>query len=407
MRIPKKPFANYKWRWAVYTPTETLNDPPIFLGILRVLRANESKKFSSDDVNAGLQIVQKETESTVDLVRSKERNIFRNSGQYWRGLGLLSDRKRGQINLSPFGRKLADGLITQVEFATTIIKTFELPNKRVESNYKEWEQAKIKLKPFETILNIISELKKNFGDSFGYIAPEELIKIVIPLAGNNGIIDEYIKSIIAFRNKELDLTGWPNCAPNSNDKRMAREFLLFLSNYGFCNTISTGTNMQEKYFLSSISIEEVDELYSIDIQETELERIERIIQNSQIPANIERKRVAREVLERPNQHIFRKSILEAYKSKCLITGVNMETVLEAAHIKPVKHNGSDQIFNGICMRADIHTLFDSNHLKIHPSGNIILSEDANRKENYISLPRTINIPQFVDKEQLDWRFKYY
>ena len=52
MRIPKKPFANYKWRWAVYTPTETLNEPPIFLGILRVLRNDEYKRFSSIEVKS-------------------------------------------------------------------------------------------------------------------------------------------------------------------------------------------------------------------------------------------------------------------------------------------------------------------------------------------------------------------
>ena len=100
MRIPTKPFANYKWRWAVYTPTESLNDPPVFLGILRVLRLNEFLKFSSPEVNNGLSIVQTETESTVNLVRSTDRNIFRNSGQYWKGLGMLDEGKRGQIILS-------------------------------------------------------------------------------------------------------------------------------------------------------------------------------------------------------------------------------------------------------------------------------------------------------------------
>ena len=103
MRIPKKPFANYKWRWAVYTPTESLNDPPVFLGILRVLRQNEFLKFSSPEVNSGLSIVQEETESTVNLVRSTDRNIFRNSGQYWKGLGMFEEAKRGQIVHSVHG----------------------------------------------------------------------------------------------------------------------------------------------------------------------------------------------------------------------------------------------------------------------------------------------------------------
>jgi hypothetical protein len=407
MRIPKKPFPNYKWRWAVYTPTESLNDPPIFLGILRVLRANEFKKFSSEEVNNGLEVVQEETQSTVNLVRSQERNIFRNSGQYWRGLGMLENGKRGQIILSPFGRKLADGELTKVEFATTIIKTLELPNRRIENDTSDWDNIGLSFKPFEIILEILSSLEGKLGSMEAFITPEELIRIVIPLAGANGVIDEYIEALYLFRNDELDLDEWPDCAPEANDKRMAREFLLYLTNYGFCKTISLGTNQKDKYFLANISLTEIDELFAIDTQETELDRIERIIRSSQIPANIERKKVVREVLERPYQNQFRKMIMEAYESTCIVTGVKLENVLEAAHIKPVKYKGDDSVYNGICMRADIHTLFDSNHLKIYPSGEIKLTDEAKRKENYGTLPAKILLPDFIDRQQLDWRMKYY
>ena len=183
--------------------------------------------------------------------------------------------------------------------------------------------------------------------------------------------------------------------------------MLFLSNYGFCNAVSAGTNMQERYFLSAISLEEITELYEIDTTETELDRIERIIRRSQIPANIERKRVMREVLDRPNQRAFRKMVLEAYNSTCLITGIKMDTVLEAAHIKPVKDNGSDLLLNGICMRADIHTLYDSNNLRIQPNGTVLLSETARQRENYDFLPNKIILPNFINPELLDWRMKYY
>ena len=407
MRIPRKPFPNYKWRWAVYTPTESLNNPPIFLGILRVLRNNEHRRFSSEEVNLGLQTVQHETESTVNLVRSTDRNIFRNSGQYWRGLGMLSDGVRGQITLSNFGRMLADGELTQVQFATTIIKSLELPNRRIESDTSDWDSINLSFKPFEIILSIITELNRRYGLPESYITPQELISIVIPLAGDNGTINEYVESIHLVRQGRLDITNWPDCAPASNDKRMAREFMLFLSNYGFCNAVSAGTNMQERYFLSAISLEEITELYEIDTTETELDRIERIIRRSQIPANIERKRVMREVLDRPNQRAFRKMVLEAYNSTCLITGIKMDTVLEAAHIKPVKDNGSDLLLNGICMRADIHTLYDSNNLRIQPNGTVLLSETARQRENYDFLPNKIILPNFINPELLDWRMKYY
>ena len=61
IQTPTIPFPNYKWRWAVYTPTESLNAPPVFLGILRVLADCENLRFRSDEVNEGLRIVQEET----------------------------------------------------------------------------------------------------------------------------------------------------------------------------------------------------------------------------------------------------------------------------------------------------------------------------------------------------------
>ena len=131
------------------------------------------------------------------------------------------------------------------------------------------------------------------------------------------------------------------------------------------------------------------------------------IRLTQIPANVERKKVYREVLERPYQNVFRKNILSVYKFSCIITGVTIENVLEAAHIKPVEYNGDDNFNNGLCLRSDIHQLFDSNNLRILPSGELILSEVASSKNNYGNLPRKINLPHFVNTDFLDWRIKYY
>ncbi|MBN2572336.1 MAG: HNH endonuclease [Ignavibacteriales bacterium] len=405
---PKKPFLNYKWRWAVYTPTESLNDPPVYLGILRVLNENEYNSFSSKNVNIGLARIQDELNTSVNLVRSRERNIFRNSGQYWRALGLIEDTKRGLINLTNFGKKLANGEISKTEFATTIIKTLELPNTNIENDITEWINSNLKIKPLEMILNILSNLSKDYNQHEAYITTEELIKIIIPLAGVKADINLISEAIIEFRNNSLDLSNWPNCAESSNDKRMAREFLLFLSNYGFCDVIPGSDNLTDKYYLSSISINEINELIEIDLHDNkDLVDIEELIRITQIPANVERKKIIREVIDRPLQPFFRKIVLQAYHSTCLITGVKFETVLEAAHIKPVKYKGSDEIYNGICLRSDIHSLFDSNHLRINLDGAIILSEIARRRENYQNLPTKIELPNFIKTEFLDWRLKYY
>lgn len=87
--------------------------------------------------------------------------------------------------------------------------------------------------------------------------------------------------------------------------------------------------------------------------------------------------------------------------------MSIENVLEAAHIKPVEYRGDDTHHNGLCLRSDIHQLFDSNNLRILPSGELILSETASSENNYANLPSSIELPDFVSREFLDWRIKYY
>ncbi len=188
---------------------------------------------------------------------------------------------------------------------------------------------------------------------------------------------------------------------------MAREFLLFLSNYGFCRVIQTARgNENEKYFLASISKEEIIQLNKFKVIPLELEKVVKVIRETQIPANVERKKVSRQVLSRPQQALFRKNILVAFNSTCIVTGVTIENVLEASHIIGVEYNGTDKIENGLCLRSDIHQLFDSKHLQLLPNGQIILSEVAEAKNNYQNLPRQISLPNFVNRGFLDWKAKY-
>lgn len=407
IKPPAKPFPNYKWRWAVLTPTESLNEPPVFLGVLRVFNKYQNYAPSSEEIMNGLGIVQKETNPGVNLVRTQDRNLIRNSGQYWKALGLL-DEAHGKVVVSPFGQLLAEGRITQVEFATTVVKTLELPNRKIIDDTSEWDAAGLKIQPLELILDTLALMADKFGLYEAYITPFELLRILIPLAGAKAPLEDFAEAIIQHRQGRIDVSKWPDCATRDNDKRMAREFLIFLSNYGFCKKESVGKgNANERYHLASISKEEIVELHKLKIVQKELEKVVKQIRITQIPANVERKRVSREVLERPYQNIFRKNILNVFASTCIVTGVTIENVLEAAHIKPVEYKGDDSHNNGLCLRSDIHQLFDSNNLRILPSGDLILSEVASRENNYGNLPRHVELPGFVNKEFLDWRVKYY
>lgn len=405
---PSKPFLNFKWRWAVLTPTESLNSPPVYLGILRALYQCQGLQFRSEELNKLLVKIKKETETSVDLVRSQDRNIFRNSQQYWKALGLLvPGTKKGEICLSQFGRDLAQGEISKSEFALTTIKTLTLPNKSIQSDIKEWNAAGLSLKPLELILKILVQLNKKFGSKEAYIKPKELCRIIIPLSGINTPVEQHADALYAYRINKLNVTEWPNCTPGSNDERMAREFLLFFYNYGLCDLEKNRNNKNEKYIINKETINAFQELLEIPLKSKQLNEINEELRTTGIPDQIDRERVLREVIQRTEQTQFRKNILNAFNSKCLITGVKLNSVLEAAHIKPVANNGIDDISNGLCLRSDIHTLFDRNHMRILPNGQIQLSKSAKKPFNYESIPKKIEIPNFINLNFIEWRLNYY
>lgn len=187
---------------------------------------------------------------------------------------------------------------------------------------------------------------------------------------------------------------------------MAREFLIFLNEYGICELRSGPSRIEEKYYLSEIGREEIIDFTNLNIKGIKPQNAVQVVRETDFPAMVERRRVLREVIERPLQARFRKLILEAYSFTCLITGVKLGEVLEVAHIKPVSKSGPDTLDNGLCLRSDIHLLFDAGHLRINPSGKIFLSETASHDVNYGHLPRQIEIPSFVGTERIEWRWKY-
>ena len=71
-----------------------------------------------------------------------------------------------------------------------------------------------------------------------------------------------------------------------------------------------------------------------------------------------RERAARTIALRRGQGEFRAALLEAYQSRCAVTGCSTVEVLEAAHISPHLGTHTNVVANGLLLRADVHTLFD-------------------------------------------------
>ena len=113
-----------------------------------------------------------------------------------------------------------------------------------------------------------------------------------------------------------------------------------------------------------------------------------------------REKIARQITERRGQKKFRTALLKAYNGKCAVTGSNVESVLEAAHILPYKGQQTNHIQNGVLLRSDIHLLFDlgqltieanSKRVKIHST--LIETHYSKYNDVIINLPKnTLDYP---------------
>lgn len=115
-----------------------------------------------------------------------------------------------------------------------------------------------------------------------------------------------------------------------------------------------------------------------------------------------------EVEVRQQQGQFRKLILNTYDNCCAISGYAVAQALQAAHIEDYSISKNNLVSNGLCLRADIHILFDIGRIRI--SEDYLVEVDASLidspywKFNYkkIKLP-----PQQIDwpsKKLLKWKY---
>lgn len=415
-----KPFPSYRWRWGASTPTENLNLPEVFFGCLQVLYRNQGLSPSAPSVHEGLKLVEHDLSghNIPTLARTPERNIFRNSGQYWKITGLL-DTTRGGIALTELGNAYASGAITKSEFSAFVIKSIQYPNSEIDSTstFQEWDLAGLTIKPLELILGVLCNLF-HFNPDFGYLTTEELTHVVIPMAGNKYDIANISIGVIEFRNDPTQFAGSWIANDGANDLRIARELLLFLHNYDYLgarpcrNEKHPKTNITQEFYIYDEQYESILSLLRLDtntLPDLVNESVEAAIQidkNTQV-VDSARERKLVEILSRPSQAKFRKDVLSASEGKCLLTGVAIKEALQACHIVPVKDRGIDDKSNGITLRADLHTLYDKGHIRISEHGKVTISEYLRRDEYYSrNIPAEVIIPDYINLEAIRLRNEY-
>jgi len=398
----EKPFPEYKWRWAVLTPSESLNQPTALLGVLRVLRNNEGLPASDGAVQQGLSQVQADLNTGITLARGLNRNLLRNSQQYWKATGLLATTQPG-IQLTQFGRMVADGDLSREDFAAAVVLEHQLPNIAIEksSTVQKWNAAGLTIRPLRLLLEICLKLY-NHDPTSAYVTKDEVQKVVVPLAGASAGSTECAENILEFREDSNAFNHYPDCAPGSNDHRMVNEFLMFLTHHGFLDR-----ETDYVYRLRAEDIPKLEQLLGSGIESGIIEQTAQSASESGATGNRDSERKLVLVTSRPNQARFRRDVLAAANHSCVLTGERLPEVLEAAHVRPFHLDGSDLVENGICMRRDIHKLFDSGHIRLSGSGAVHTSTAVRSTVSYAQLPSQIVLPPYLDIAQLEWRYRYY
>ena len=100
-----------------------------------------------------------------------------------------------------------------------------------------------------------------------------------------------------------------------------------------------------------------------------------------------------EVKRRLGQPAFRKSLLRAYDGRCAVTGCTTAMVLEAAHIRPYFGVETNDVRNGLLLRADIHTLFDLGLISVTPDYRLTIATRLAGSEYAALNGRKLTIPK--------------
>ena len=118
---------------------------------------------------------------------------------------------------------------------------------------------------------------------------------------------------------------------------------------------------QYRYFLNTTAEDSGDHAY-----------MEEIENDGQIPETEK----AAIIQSRIGQGVFRKSLIDKYNGRCIITGIDLPELLVASHIKPWAASSNKErldVNNGLLLSATYDRLFDKGLITFNRNGEILLS----------------------------------
>ena len=104
------------------------------------------------------------------------------------------------------------------------------------------------------------------------------------------------------------------------------------------------------------------------------------------------------IKQRQGQPEFRQSLIQAYGGRCAITDCDVAQVLEACHIRPYDGPNSNDLSDGILLRADLHTLFDRGLIGIDSHASTVIVAQSLLHSDYKGIHRKkFNLPNDLEE----------
>jgi putative restriction endonuclease len=100
--------------------------------------------------------------------------------------------------------------------------------------------------------------------------------------------------------------------------------------------------------------------------------------------------------DRKGQPIFHQQILRNYGYRCCMSGDTVGALLEAAHIQPYIDERSNHPQNGLCLRVDLHRLFDAGLVTITDELTICVSKRLAGTSYYGLSGKALQLPSDKD-----------
>ncbi len=96
----------------------------------------------------------------------------------------------------------------------------------------------------------------------------------------------------------------------------------------------------------------------------------------------ERQRLQQMTSRVVRDRVFRRVVLRAYDERCAVSGLKFingggRAEVDAAHIRPVQHNGPDIINNGIALSGTAHWMLDRGLISLSDNFEILISRQVN------------------------------